>query len=426
MTETEPPRIPPFTEYPPGWTIQQIRDSFDLVDTTPAFEGAGKYLWAQQKWSEALAAFGQRMAISLAEAWDGDAAEAARSGIRRYLVSAEALTPCFGTVDQLISATASASATVRASLAGLPPPVPDDGNTFGHALSQAIQDEDEEAARALMRDYYVQEFTNADNSMPVLPRPVPVSHASDSADPSRVWVWQDPIRTPESPDASTPGPDPSKPESPGPADPNRTGTPTAPDPATNPPSTTPASTNPASASPASTNPASALPPSTTPGTTPAGTAPANTVPGTANPSVPREPGTVPPAAADVPKTALSPRSPRTPALSAPEITGKSTPEPARSVPGTPVPTTGARAQTTPSTRGVAGASGTPGIPGAGAARKSEDDPEHRIPDYLRSEANTRELLGAPPKRTSTGVLGAKYRAAQTKPPTPESPSAEAS
>lgn len=156
------------------------------------------------------------------------------------------------------------------------------------------------------------------------------------------------------------------------------------------PQTTAASTEPAATNPAATPP-QATAPSTTQGDDPRGAPTGNTTTSPGTPSRPTAPG--------LPGTPGSPGAPHLPGQNVSGAPGS------RSAPGA---TTSAAAA---AARGGRPMSGMPGMmsPGA-AARRGEDDAEHKTPDYLITD-RSEELLG-PDRPVVPPAIGADAVAAE--------------
>lgn len=402
MTGTEPPQIPPRTENPQGFKHTEIRDAFEPVDTIAANDAATKYQQAQQKWTDGLDTFRQRMMSSIAESWEGQAAEASKKAILNYTTKAEQLTSTFGSVSKVITDTAQAAVDVKT---GIPERKGDPSRwNYKHwgpfrSSFENQRSDDEEQARSIMRTYYVDGLAQADKSLPVLPRPVDLVQQSDVPPvvpgthvPGTSNNPVDPTNNTGQPNQPGQTPDEQKKD--------ESGNPTEDKSTANQPTQDPSTTDPSKqqTTAASTTAANTTP--TTP-TTPSTTTP--TTPTTTHPTTPGVP------------TGLTPRSPGSPG--SPGSPTKQPASPGRSIPGTAgSPGTTARPSVPASAAAARGAAGSPGMMSPGGGRgKGEDDSEHQTPDYLKTDENTLELLGETAPTIPGGVLGARYAAAQVKP-----------
>ncbi|MEU6832676.1 hypothetical protein ABZ894_28870 [Nocardia beijingensis] len=385
MTGNEPSQIPPRTEHPDGLKHREIRDAFDPVATTAANDAAAKYRQAQQKWSQGLETFRQRMMNSIAEAWEGQAAEASKKAIVNYTIKADELTGTFGTMAQLVTSTAQSAVEVQRSL----PTYEEDPRWYNpnawpflRSRFETRRNDAEESARQIMRDHYVKDFAAADNSLPVLPRPVHLVQSSGI--PS--GPGEQPIGQGVDPPAGAA--DNGQPTSLGPTTDDQAGQPDAP--GTDEPHATPA-------------------PNAANATTPASTDPTSTIaPNTASPGIPTT-TTIP-----ATTTHASPNI----ATGGPTGSPVQSPAPGRSILGNP--SAAGVPPRTPMSGGVGptrGVSGMPGMMAPGGGRgKSEDQSEHQTADYLKTEENTRELLGETPRFLPGGVLGARFPSAHVQTP----------
>ncbi|MFI6040291.1 hypothetical protein ACIA8C_01580 [Nocardia sp. NPDC051321] len=400
MTGTEPPQIPPRTENPEGFRHTEIRDAFAPVETTTANDAATKYLQAQQKWTQGLDTFRQRMMSSIAESWEGQAAEASKKAIINYTTKADQLTSTFSSVSKIITDTAQAAVDVKTGI----PERKDNPRWYDHnawpffrSRFENKRDDAEEEARTIMRTYYVDGLAQADKSLPVLPRPVDLVQQSDVPPVVPETHPSGTINNPVDPKNNT-----GQPNQPGqtPDDQKKdeSGNPTEDKSTSNQPTQNQSTTDP---SKQQTTAASTTAADTTAPKSPSSTTP--TSPTTTHPTTPGVP------------TGLTPRSPGSPGS-----TGSPTKQPAspgRSIPGTAGSPGATGRPTVPAGATAArGAAGSPGMMSPGGGRgKGEDDSEHQSPDYLKTDENTLELLGETPPTIPGGVLGARYAAAQVKP-----------
>ncbi|MEU7140483.1 WXG100 family type VII secretion target [Nocardia sp. NPDC046473] len=398
MTGTEPPQIPPRTENPEGFKHWEIRDAFAPVATTPANDAATKYQQAQQKWTQGLDTFRQGMMSSIAESWEGQAAEASKQAIINYTTKADQLTSTFDSVSRVITSTAQAAVDVKT---GIPERKENprwynpNAWPFMRSRFENQRNDAEEQARTIMRTHYVDGLAQADKSLPVLPRPVDLVQQSDV--PPVVPGTHPPGTSDQSTDPNNRTGQPNQPgQTPDDQKKDESGKPTEDKSTSDQPTQSQSTTDPtkqqttaASTTPANTTPTTPTSPSTTTPTTPSTTHP--------TPGVP---------------TGLTPRSPGSPGSPAKQPGG-----PGRSIPGTPgAPGTTTRSTVPAGAAAARGAAGSPGMMSPGGGRgKGEDESEHQTPDYLKNEENTNELLGEIPRTIPGGVLGAGYASAQVKP-----------
>ncbi|WP_330229437.1 hypothetical protein OHA40_25740 [Nocardia sp. NBC_00508] len=380
MSGYESKRIPNGGEHADSWEHSRINDTFKPLDSGDAFTQADKYWKARNQWEQGVETFARSIQTSIAQAWSGPAAEQSKNAIAKYTSEAQNLTT---SLEDLYCRVRDAATAISNTKNALP-------DTVNYPWTERIfhpsrwslsgeQSEAEQAARAAMKQFYVQPFSEMDGKIPVLPTPVgptasvdipappPGGYQSgDNGGPSSTGPGNDPGAT----DPGVPGDKDGdgKPDEPGaeeqkPADQSSQEQQSA--------DTIPANT--------STTPAGVDPTATTPTTT---TDPTRTVPtGTGTPHGPGTPGT--------PGTTTQP-------------------QPGRSIPGTPgTPTPSAKpaaaAATATSARGTAGFPGmmSPGARGGG----KDDESEHKTPDYLINQDNTDELLGEIPKTLPGGVIG---------------------
>ncbi|GGL18385.1 hypothetical protein [Nocardia jinanensis] len=369
-------------EEPNGFSHSQINGAFEpLAPGDHGMAASDQYGQIAAQWESGVQVFAARIRRSSAAAWEGPAAEQSRQAIGNYATRAEDLVPALNALAvQVYESVTSIMRTQN----NLPEVIekrwgldPREWTVLGFDNERT---DNEEAARQVMRDYYVTGFVQADTKIPVLPVPVnpaqplhPDLPTGDQPGPGGISTEQggNPNGTDtggpqgenptgEEPDAEQPGDDP--------------GTEQPQDPGTEQPGATPAETEPATTEgPISTTPSTTTVPSTT-----------STTPG---------PGT--------------PGSPS----GSPVTSG----DPGRTVPGTPN-TTGTPVAAAPgATTSGAARSGMPGMmsPGAGGrGQQGVDDDKHEIPDYLINAENTDELLGELPPTIPGGVLGADIPAAQ--------------
>ncbi|PXX60285.1 hypothetical protein DFR70_110125 [Nocardia tenerifensis] len=393
MTGYEPPRIPGGGEHTDSWGHTEIKDAFEPLDTTSAIEQAERYWQMHQLWEQGVSTFARSIQTSISQAWSGPAAEASKNSIQTYATDAHTLTPALAELHTRVRDAATAIVNTKKA-------IPDTVNTsirsrIFHPSRWNLdreQSEETQKARVAMNEHYVQPFNQIDGKIPVLPTPTSPTKALDITPPPGGYKTDEGGTGGQPTQPKTPGTDPNS-KAPGdnnggqPGDPSNPNKESTEQPKTE--QTTPASTSPSNTQ---TTPASTTPTTTNPGT-PTSTDPTKTVP--TSTGTPHSPGT--------------PGSPTTRSPSSPGSPTTRTPQPGRSVPGTPsTPGTTANPAAAAATSATRGATGTPGVGGMGAGArggKSEDDSEHKIPDYLITQENTDELLGELPRTIPGGVIG---------------------
>ncbi|MEU2029995.1 WXG100 family type VII secretion target [Nocardia amamiensis] len=379
MSGYENTRIPSGGEHPDSWEHSRINDSFEPLDVTDAVDQANKYWQVRNLWEQGVETFARSIQTSIAQAWSGPAAEQSKNAIAKYTSEAQNLT---NSLEELYCRVRDAATAIENTKKALPDTVhyPWTERVF-HPSRWSLsgeQSEAEQAARAAMKQFYVQPFSEMDGKIPVLPTPVgPTASVDIPAPPPGGY----PNSNNGGPNSTNSGNNPGSTDSGVPGDKDGDGKPDEPSAQEQQPAdqssqeqqssdTTPANT--------STTPAGVDPTATNPTTT---TDPARTVPtGTGTPHGPGTPG-----------------MPGTP----------NQPQPGRSIPGTPgTPTPSAKPAAAAATAGARGAAGLPGMMSPGARGGSKDDEsEHKTPDYLINQANTDELLGEVPRTLPGGVIG---------------------
>ncbi|GAA5072653.1 PPE domain-containing protein [Nocardia iowensis] len=362
----------------------------DLVSKVEAMK-PGQAWEASQMWQNISAAFrekshtfGDAIKATVANGWEGQAAQQAVQSVNRYVDQSQQLT----LATELISVKLNELYTGLHQTQALMPRASESGPDLrGKTLpTEGVlkvddhnQTEATAEARRVLRTVYWQVANQTDTGVPVVPN-----------SPTLVNNPDQPMAPPSSsagPQTSSSTGDPSKQETQAPA--NNSGDPKQ----EQNPSTQPAGENPQTTAAGTTQTTTQATNPATPSSTPTGTSsqntPGTTPLGTQVPSRSTTPGS--------PNTTRSPGSPS--ARTGPGTPGTpGAPSPGRSIPGTPQqPGTAAplAARSGTSTTGAAGRPGMSGMPMAGGAGAKKDDEEnHQIPDYLiidRSE----ELLGTP-------------------------------
>lgn len=375
MNGNEPPRIADGGERSKSFRHSEINESFAPLGSGEAFSLAGRYSDLSANWEAGVEVFAASIGKSIAGAWEGEAAEAARDAIARYTRSAQDLTAPLTDLGTRVWDAAQAIVDTKSRL---PEPVEekpwwhkDSWPWVGTHRDGVIEDRQEEA-QAVMNDHYVQPFLGLDGLIPVFPEPIDPTKPLDITGP------------PQSP--GTVSGTPSTPETAGPATPGTTTT----------PGDTPG-TGTAPQEPATTDPEHATPSAVATGTdqtVPSGLGPTAATPAT------------------VPSSMATPAGPSPGVVAGPGTPGSPTsgvPVPGHSAPGTTAgPGTVAGSSGgigSPVGRGAVG-TGPLGAPAAGSRGGQRDDEStRRLPEYLINHENTAELLGEVPKTVPGGVIG---------------------
>ncbi|MEV2218695.1 hypothetical protein AB0E01_02310 [Nocardia vinacea] len=369
MSGNEPTRIPPHGENVFRWERTEIEEAFKPLDPKNAHGAAMTYSNVATQWDQGLETFARSVQGSIAEAWEGSAADKAKDAINRYVTSAHELTPL---ITQMSNDMEAAADGVRNVANGIPeanhhswtanvwpPRAHEEENTRNEATA---------GARNAMLTNYVNTFAAFDGRVPVLPTALDPTNPLDISGPIKSG-GDDPGSSGPGGTSGTSG-GPTTPNSETPED-TKTG-----EESTGEPSST--DTNPSDTTTSSTNPSTTTSATTTPSTTTATT----------------------------PSTTTTPSSTST-STGSPGSSTSTSPSPGRTVSGTPGTTTtnpAAAAATTSTSSGRSGM-GMGGM-GAGAGRgKSDEDSTHQIPDYLINAANTEELLGEIARTVEGGVIG---------------------
>ncbi|MGQ4617302.1 WXG100 family type VII secretion target [Nocardia sp. R7R-8] len=382
MQENEPKQIPGGGEYVGAWSHAEIRNAFAGLNTHNTYNAAVQYSNAATLWDQGVETFARSVISSISQAWEGAAAEAAKDAIKRYTDDARKLEPMLTRLSNQINESAAAIVDTRNAIPGYAAHSWT-ANIFPWraAEEERSRNNAEEGARDAMNNIYVTRFADYDAKVPVLPVGVNPTQPLEASTPvpgsPGMYTGGNPTGSGPGTSSSPAGTDNKNVDGqPDQSTENAGDQPTEQTQAT--PQTTPTGYNPTATdtgTPSPTDPAK---------TTPAATTPAGTTP-----------------------TGTNPGSPHTPGLGVPGSPETRSGAPGRSVLGTPGAPGG-----TPMAAAVnasRAASGMPGMmaPGMGGARggKSEEESEHKIPDYLINQENTDELLGELPKTVPGGVIG---------------------
>ncbi|MFQ6392328.1 hypothetical protein ACLMAJ_02620 [Nocardia sp. KC 131] len=371
MTGTEGTQIPPQGENVFHWDRGQIEDAFQPLDPKDAHDAAMKYSNVATQWDQGLETFSRSVKASIAEAWEGSAADKAKDAITRYTTDAGTLTPL---ITQMSNDMQAAAEAIRSVATGIPEANHHSwtANVWPPRASEEEKTTNEATAgaRQAMLENYVNKFAAFDKQVPVLPTGLNPTNPLDISEPTKP-KGDDPGST--KPTGSGNPNSPSTTEDPKETTENPEETKTEEESTDDSTSTDPSKTNPTSTDPSSTptNPTALDPSKLGSPTTPSGT----------------------------PSGLGSPGGSGTPSGS---------PNPGHSVPGTP----GAPTGTNPAAAAAGKPGGTGGMPGMGGmgsgAGKGKGDEEgtHQTPDYLINAENTAELIGEIAPTVPGGVIGA--------------------
>ncbi|TLG12206.1 hypothetical protein FEK35_11930 [Nocardia cyriacigeorgica] len=171
--QNELPRIKD-GENPDHLEHAQINAAFTPLNTTEAFAAANKFTEIENKWTDGVRVFAARIQRSSSAAWDGPAAEAARSALSNYTTRAQDLSPVlqalgsrvYGAVDSINSTKRELPEVVEKGKTWTPANLPGPA-----AIARAVRDDAEATAREVMGTHYVKPFVKADSEIPVLPKP---------------------------------------------------------------------------------------------------------------------------------------------------------------------------------------------------------------------------------------------------------------
>lgn len=370
-------------EEPNGFSHSEINEAFKpLSPGDHGMTASEQYGQIAAQWESGVKVFAARIRRSSAAAWEGPAAEQSRQAIANYATRAEDLVPALNALAvQVYDSVVSIMRTQN----NLPEVIekrwgihPSEWTILGFRNERT---DNEEAARQVMRDYYVTGFVQADTKIPVLPVPVNPTQPLHTDLPTGTGDQPGPGST-----STDRGGDPSGTDTGGPQGENPTGE----EPGTEQPGEEPGTEQPEE-----------------PGTELPGAAPALTTPATTENPIPTTPSTT-----TVPSTTSTTPGPGTPG--SPSGSPVTTGDPGRSVPGTPNTTGTPAVAATGATSSSAARSGMPGMMSPGTAGRGQggDEEKHQTPDYLVNAENTDELLGELPPTIPGGVLGADIPAAR--------------
>ncbi|MBF4999774.1 WXG100 family type VII secretion target [Nocardia sp. BSTN01] len=362
-----------------NWDHSQIEKAFSHLDPADAYKMAQNYAKAATEWDQGLETFKRSVGNSIAEAWEGSAAEAAKNSIKQYTDHAADLTDLLAALSTDIDQAGTTIVNTKKSI----PPAAAHSWTANIWPPRAAEEERSRSkvtsdSRDAMQQHYVAGFGGFDRSVPVLP---PAPNPTNPGD-GRPVDWPGGPTGPNGP--NNPGPNDGGQWDPGSQTPGKDGKDdqNGKDPAQDSGSgTQPTSNSPISSptSPSSVNPGAGVSPAGL-DTTGLQTTPSGVSAGGLHPGGPGTSG---------------------------GGLGSTSGGPGRSVAGVGVPGT-AQNSATALGRGTAspGAPGMPGM-GMGGAGKGKDEQErtHKTADYLVNAENAAELIGELPKAIPGGVIG---------------------
>ncbi|MBO0854289.1 MAG: WXG100 family type VII secretion target [Nocardia sp.] len=369
-----------------GWDHTQIENAFSGLDTTDANNMSQNYAKAATEWEQGLETFQRSVVNSIAEAWDGAAAESAKSAIKKYSDDAANLADLMAGMSRDIDAAGSAIVATKNAIPAAaahswtaniwPPRAAEEERSRNNVTNDS---------RTAMLNHYVNQFKGYDQTVPVLPAAL----------------------NPTQPGGDQQPPQPGGPGGPGsmPAGGHADGGHGAPssaaghhDPKTDQPSDGKPGDPSSATKPSAGESPAAQAPMATPGGPDAGshTAPASSA-GTSTTPSGISGGGPEPGGSGGPGSGFGSGS----------GSGASRGGPGRSVPGPKIPG-GAAEPAAALGRGTAtGGAGMPGIPGMGAGKsQKESERTHKTADYLINAENAAELIGEEPKTLPGGVIGA--------------------
>lgn len=387
MTGNEPKQIPGNGENTNAWSHSDIKDAFAALDAGNAYQAAVQYSNAATYWDQGVETFARSVLTSIAQAWEGAAAESAKDAIKRYTDDARKLEPALTQLSNQVEYSANSISDTRKAIPGYA-----DHSWTANIWPPRRHEEErsrndaEESARTAMNTNYVNRYAEYDTQIPILPNglnptqpldiPAP-RPGNDSGNGGNNGSGSGSTGTSGPGGTDSGGTDGDSTPRTGESTDNQTTPEQSSTTAPNTTSTTPTGYNPAASDPSTLESTK---------TTPSGVGTPSTTTGT-----PGVPGS---------------------------STGNTTGSPGRSIPGTPGPIgSSGTSQTTSAPTAARGTTGMPGMMGAGAGRgKQDEDSQHKTPDYLINQQNTDELLGEVPKTIAGGVLGATFRSAQVEQP----------
>ncbi|WP_302873021.1 hypothetical protein [Nocardia mangyaensis] len=175
----EPPGIPGGGENTWNWRHREIRAAFETLEVTDAYAQADKFALIARWWADGVAAFERAMGESLAEAWSGVSASASAAAVDAYLAQARNLSVALDELPEVVRAAAEA---IVATKYAIPARVDSEGEASTWAMRGAAEYRAdaaaEDSARAAMHERYVVPFGELDGRIPILPLPSPLADSA--------------------------------------------------------------------------------------------------------------------------------------------------------------------------------------------------------------------------------------------------------
>ncbi|WP_156910298.1 hypothetical protein [Nocardia mangyaensis] len=171
----EPRGIPGGGENSWNWRHREIRAAFETLEVTDAYAQADKFALIARCWADGVAAFERAMGESLSEAWTGVGASAAAAAVDAHLAQARSLSVALDELPEVVRAAAEA---IVATKYAIPAQVESEGEASTWAMRGAAKYRAaaaaEDYARAAMHERYVVPFGELDGRIPILPLPSPL------------------------------------------------------------------------------------------------------------------------------------------------------------------------------------------------------------------------------------------------------------
>ncbi len=180
----EPPSITD-AENPQSWANGELKNAFNPLVTTSTDDASRKYAQMATDWQEGVETFLRSINRSIAEAWEGASAEAAKTAISNYANNAQQLTK---PLQELADGMAQCAASVNRTRNSIPDAVIITGSSWlnpwhRHTLEQH-QSEHAQEARDAFQNHYVTPFGDIDSKIPVLPAVNDPAHPLDISKPT--------------------------------------------------------------------------------------------------------------------------------------------------------------------------------------------------------------------------------------------------
>ncbi|WP_225725503.1 MULTISPECIES: WXG100 family type VII secretion target [unclassified Nocardia] len=184
MSGSEPARISDGGEHTRSFKHRDIKDAFSPLNPTESFSVAARYSDISANWEAGLDVFASSIQKSIAGAWEGSAATAARDSISRYVSAANDLTDPLTQLGSRVYDAAEGILSTKSAIPEVPNEKPwwhkDSWPWVGIARDSVIKDRSETAQDA-MRDYYVKPFVSLDSH--------PGPSQADKPKPSLGYCW---------------------------------------------------------------------------------------------------------------------------------------------------------------------------------------------------------------------------------------------